>query len=88
MRPSLSDFEYGAYGTPSTSESDVVGGPHDESVGSEATISVNAIGAILRDITPLCSACKSCLFETMLKIEANVTIEVHNFLVARFSGLD
>ncbi len=38
MRPNLSPFEYGAYGTPSTKASVVVGGPHISSDGKAVTI--------------------------------------------------
>lgn len=47
MRPSLSPFEYGAYGTPSTIVSVAVPGPHDSSVGSDDTRSARDTGAIL-----------------------------------------
>ncbi len=44
MRPSLSPFEYGAYGTPSTRASVVVGGPHISSEGRDPTIEESEIG--------------------------------------------
>ena len=44
MRPSLSPFENGAYGTPSSVVSVEVGGPHEGSVGNAATKSLKAAG--------------------------------------------
>lgn len=55
MRPSLSPFEYGAYGTPSTRASVVVGGPHVSSDGRAETIEEIEIGMLL------CCALKVCV---------------------------
>ena len=54
MRPNLSPFEYGAYGTPSTKASVVIGGPHTSSDGKAVTIEesdrdmIAVIGRIVR----------------------------------------
>ena len=47
IRPSLSPFEYGAYGTPSTRASLVMIGPHDSSDGNEDTMSARDMGAMM-----------------------------------------
>ena len=49
MRPSLSPFEYGAYGTPSTRASVVVGGPHESSDGRAVTMEDSEIGILQAD---------------------------------------
>lgn len=50
MRPSLSPLEYGAYGTPSTRASVVVGGPHESSDGRAVTIEDKEIGILQGDV--------------------------------------
>ena len=54
MRPSLSPFEYGAYGTPSTRASVVVGGPHVSSDGRAETIEEIEIGMLLYCTLKVC----------------------------------
>lgn len=47
MRPNLSPFEYGAYGTPFNVVSVEVGGPQESSDGREEMISESDMGAMI-----------------------------------------
>ena len=70
MRPNLSPFEYGAYGTPFNVVSVEVGGPQESSDGRAAMMSVSDMGAMIAT----CSG-----FENTWGLKLSPTRGLHEF---------